>query len=242
MIATGGTTSQATRQTVQEDRYRLYGPEVILRWHQSCLDLEPKLIAFGPVHSRDPSAWLSMLAARRQVGRHNDAITFVRDYFKNSPEAAAMPAGIDAWRDCLAAELWMTDRNLVPAAPKPMCESKRSDTRPLLDGKLDDECWRDAKAITLSLATGATGNAAETKAFSHSYKTDARFAYDGQFIYIAVSCSHPSGLRAEPVAKRIRDANIMNNDRVDILLDLDRDYQTYYRFQVDHRGCLAEDC
>ncbi|MBX9582198.1 MAG: hypothetical protein K2X87_17980, partial [Gemmataceae bacterium] len=21
-----------------------------------------------------------------------------------------------------------------------------------------------------------------------------------------------------------------------------RDYQTYYRFQVDHRGCLAEDC
>ena len=32
------------------------------------------------------------------------------------------------------------------------------------------------------------------------------------------------------------------HDRVDILLDLDRDYQTYYRFQVDHRGCLAEDC
>ena len=31
-------------------------------------------------------------------------------------------------------------------------------------------------------------------------------------------------------------------DRVDILLDLDRDYQTYYRFQIDHRGCLAEDC
>jgi len=27
-----------------------------------------------------------------------------------------------------------------------------------------------------------------------------------------------------------------------VLLDLDRDYQTYYRFQVDHRGCLAEDC
>ena len=32
------------------------------------------------------------------------------------------------------------------------------------------------------------------------------------------------------------------HDRVDILLDLDRDYQTYYRFQIDHRGCLAEDC
>jgi hypothetical protein len=29
---------------------------------------------------------------------------------------------------------------------------------------------------------------------------------------------------------------------VDILLDMDRDYQTYYRFQIDHRGALAEDC
>jgi len=29
---------------------------------------------------------------------------------------------------------------------------------------------------------------------------------------------------------------------VDILLDMDRDYQTYYRLQIDHRGCLAEDC
>ena len=116
VIATGGTSSQATSQNVQEDEYRFYSPEAILKWHQSCLDLEPKLVAFGPVHSRDPAAWLCFLAARRQVGRHNDAITFIRDYFKNTPDAAAMSPGTDAWRDCLAAELWMTDRNLVPTA------------------------------------------------------------------------------------------------------------------------------
>ena len=44
------------------------------------------------------------------------------------------------------------------------------------------------------------------------------------------------------MAKRARDADLTGHDRVDLMIALDRDYQTYYRFQVDHRGCLAEDC
>ena len=31
-------------------------------------------------------------------------------------------------------------------------------------------------------------------------------------------------------------------DRVSILIDLDRDYQTYYQLQMDQRGAVAEDC
>jgi len=242
VIATSGTSSQATSPSVQEDRYGFFNPEATLKWHQSCLDLEPKLIAFGPVYSRDPSAWLCLLSARRRLGRHNDAITFIRDYFKNSPDAVAMSPGADALRDCLAAELWMTDRNLVPAPPKPVCESKRTESRPLLDGKLDDACWRDAKPIRLILASGLSESGGESKGMEDRFRTDARFAYDGEFIYISVSCSHPAGLRAEPTAWRTRDSDLSGHDRVDILLDLDRDYQTYYRLQIDHRGCLAEDC
>lgn len=83
---------------------------------------------------------------------------------------------------------------------------------------------------------------AESRAFEEGYKTETRFAYDAQFIYIAVSCSHPAGQSVPPAAKRERDADLKGHDRVDILLDMDRDYQTYYRFQIDHRGCLAEDC
>ena len=36
-----------------------YCPTQFMRWHQACLDLEPKLAAFGPIHSRDPApGWL----------------------------------------------------------------------------------------------------------------------------------------------------------------------------------------
>jgi len=242
VIATAGTSAQAARPTIQEDQYRFYSPEAIVQWHQTCLDLEPKLIAFGPVHSRDPSAWLCFLAARRQIGRHNDAITFIRDYFKNTPGAAQMVPGTDPWRDCLAAELWLTDRNLIPVQPKPMSICCRTEVRPLLDGKLDDEAWRDVQPMSLSAASSATEKPEDAKAFGDAYRTQTRFVYDEHFLYIAVSCRHPNGMKAEPVGKRTRDADLAGHDRVDILIDLDRDYQTYYRFQVDHRGCLAEDC
>lgn len=238
----GGTVAKAGDPTIQEDSYHLYSPEAILQWHQSCLDLEPKLTALGPLHSHDPAAWLCFLAARRQVGRHADAIAFVRDYFKLNPSAAKVPPGTDPWRDCLAAELWLTDRSLITVPPKPLGVCRHTELRPMLDGKLDDACWQDLKPLSLAVVSAAADKPDEMKAFGETYKTESRFAYDNQFLYIAVSCSHPAGQKVEPVAKRTRDADVTGHDRVDILLDLDRDYQTYYRFQVDHRGCLAEDC
>jgi photosystem II stability/assembly factor-like uncharacterized protein len=237
-----GTVTNAAAPTVQEDVYHVYSPEAILKWHQTCLDLEPKLDALGPVYSRDPASWLCFLAARRQVGRHADAVTFIRDYFKNTPGAASMAPGVDPWRDCLAAELWMTDKGLIPVQPKPLGICKHTEVRPLLDGKLDDECWRARQPMTLKPLASTADSPDETKAFGEAFRTEAHFAYDDKFLYIAISCSHPAGMKVDPVSKRTRDADMTGHDRVDILLDMDRDYQTYYRFQVDHRGCLAEDC
>lgn len=236
VIPAGGTATAAAPNVV-EDVYRLYSQDMIVKWHQACLDLEPKLVAFGPVYSRDPAAWLSFLAARRQVGRHADAEAFIRDYFKATPGAAALPPGKDPWRDCLAAELWLTNSAAFPTPPKPLGFCRNTETRPFLDGKLEDACWAGIKPLPLKVMA-----AEDTKAFGDAYRTEARFAYDDRFLYIAVKCSHPAGEQVPPAAKRVRDGNLTGRDRVDILLDMDRDYQTYYRFQVDHRGCLAEDC
>jgi photosystem II stability/assembly factor-like uncharacterized protein len=240
-VPAGGTNRPTLIANAAEDVYRLYDDSMIVKWHQACLDFEPRLAAFGPVYSRDPAAWLSLLAARRQVGRHNDAEVFIRDYFKNTPGAAAALPGADPWRDCLAAELWLSDRGAIPHQPKPLAQCRFSETRPFLDGKLDEDCWQKVKPMTLN-AVGETGKGGAEKGFAERYKTEARFAYDGQFIYIAVSCSHPEGEKVAPEPKRARDADLGGSDRVEILLDMDRDYQTYYRLQVDHRGRLAEDC
>jgi hypothetical protein len=44
------------------------------------------------------------------------------------------------------------------------------------------------------------------------------------------------------VKVRQRDADLRPFDRVSILLDLDRDYSTFFRLEVDQRGCVCEDC
>lgn len=235
VLPAGASSNSATIVTATEDIYRMYDQSMILKWHQACLDYEPRLAAFGPVYSRDPAAWLNFLAARRQIGKHADAENFIREYFKRTPGATAMQPGVDPWRDCLAAEIWLGDKATIGIQPKPMAFCRFTETRPLLDGKLDDACWTDLKPLELKKASW-------DGAVPSDYKSETRFAYDAQFLYISVSCSHPKGQAVPPVAKRERDADLSGHDRVDILIDLDRDYQTYYRFQIDHRGCLAEDC
>jgi hypothetical protein len=105
-------------------------------------------------------------------------------------------------------------------------------TRPFLDGKLDEECWQK-QPLMLRNAVGDTVK---------EYPTEAWLAYDKEFLYLAVRCKHPAGKRVPPVEVRPRDADLRPYDRVSLLLDLDRDYSTYFQLQIDQRGCVCEDC
>jgi hypothetical protein len=74
------------------------------------------------------------------------------------------------------------------------------------------------------------------------YPTEAWVAYDREYLYLALRCRHPEGRRVPPVKVRPRDADLRPYDRVSLLLDLDRDYSTYFHLEVDQRGCVCEDC
>jgi hypothetical protein len=50
------------------------------------------------------------------------------------------------------------------------------------------------------------------------------------------------GRREQPAKLRTHDADLRGHDRVSLLLDLDRDYATAFHFEVDERGCIADDC
>lgn len=105
--------------------------------------------------------------------------------------------------------------------------------RPFLDGEFDDPCWQGQKPVTLKSATGDT---------LKEYPTEVMLSFDREFLYLAVRCKHPEDRFVAPVKNRKRDEDLRAFDRVSLLLDLDRDYATYYRLDIDQRGCLAEDC
>ncbi len=197
--------------------------EDVRRWYQGCLALEKKLSAFGPLYANDPAVQFAVQAAKRQLGDMKSALQWYREFAASQPEGP--------WRSAAVAELWLANRAGPP--PKPVLTTRPCASRPYLDGKLDDDCWREAGAARLQNAVGDTAK---------SHPTEVRLSHDRDFLYVAVRCGHPEGVTIEPAKVRTRDKDLRGNDRVSLMLDLDRDYGTCFHLQVDAAGCVAEDC
>ncbi len=98
--------------------------------------------------------------------------------------------------------------------------------RPILDGKLDDDAWKDTAELTLKDGS---------RELAGSHATTARMAFDDEYLYLGVTCKHPNGEQVPAAETRKHDDDVAPHDRVELMLDLDRDYSTYYRLRIDHR-------
>jgi photosystem II stability/assembly factor-like uncharacterized protein/tetratricopeptide (TPR) repeat protein len=192
-------------------------------WYQGCLALEQRLAAYGPLFATDPTIQFCLQAARRNLGDFDTPQKWYEEFIQKTKDGP--------WRDAALAELWLRNRNGAP--PKAIASCRQTSERPFLDGKLDDPCWNGLKPMTLKNAVGETAK---------DYPTEAFLAYDREFLYVAVRCKHPKRNYVAPVKERQHDADLRKFDRVCLLLDIDRDYGTYFRLAIDQRGCLFEDC
>ena len=137
----------------------------------------------------------------------------------------------DPWWACARGEEWLSEPKGLP--PKPMLRCVRAQSKPRLDGRLDDGVWQRARPAEL-----------------HSSQHDddrwagaVMLAYDDEFLYLAINCRQAPGAKyLASEGPRPRDPDLSSHDRVDVFLDLDRDFATYYRLSIDHRGWPAEGC
>lgn len=198
--------------------FKFSSPEAQRQWTQTALDLEPKLAAFGGVYALDPANALPLMAAHRGLGYPARAAQVAK--------ALAPDDSAGGWQMRLADERRILE-NTDPPKRTP-AECRFAAVKPFLDGKLDDACWTAAADVKLPARAG--------------YPTTGKFACDESYLYFAVTCGHPAAKPVPKAENRGRDDDLIGHDRVEIFLDLDRDYQTYYRLRVDHRGRVAEDC
>jgi len=138
----------------------------------------------------------------------------------------------DAWFDCAQAEEWIVRANGMP--PKPLVRCVKTDAKPIIDGLLEEPIWSKAKPAQLESVQGDDGG----------WPAVVMLAYDDQFLYLAASCRKAPGVNyvARSNGPRSRDADLSENDRIEFLFDLDRDYVSYYRFSVDHCGWTRDEC
>ena len=102
---------------------------------------------------------------------------------------------------------------------------------PKVDGKLDDACWADNRAITQF--------AVHTGAGLSSEKTRAWIAYDDQALYVAFECPHRRGAELKAEAAK-HDGNTWLDDSIEVFLDPDHDHRDYYQLAVNCLGVIRD--
>jgi hypothetical protein len=71
----------------------------------------------------------------------------------------------------------------------------------------------------------------------------AVLACDDEFLYLAISCQKAPGCEyAVDNAPRPHDSDLAGRDHVTLLLDVDRDYATFWQLSVDYRGFPSAAC
>jgi photosystem II stability/assembly factor-like uncharacterized protein len=211
---------QQTAAILDSDRLGTI-PE-IRQWRKGADPLVKHLAGFGPIVVNDPAVQFQLQSARRSLGD----VGVAREWYTRY--AAFVPKG--PWHEAAVTEAW-----LVGAAAKPrrLAYCRFTERRPHLDGKLDDACWTGQTPMLLTDAAGGSAKDSPTEVW---------LAYDPEYLYLAVRCKHAVGQRVPPVKNRGRDADLDAFDRVSLMLDLDRDYASYFHLQIDQRGCCREDC
>ena len=103
----------------------------------------------------------------------------------------------------------------------------------VLDGKLDEEAWKNAPAATEFTQSWPNPGKTPTEA------TDVRVLYDGDAIYVGARMfdSRPDSIAAQ-LARR--DMSAIYSDWLHIIIDSYHDRRTAFRFTVNPKGVMKD--
>lgn len=197
----------------------------------------------------EPTVFFPLAAAHRGLGQTRQA---QRIYQSQSHGGDG-----DAWTACALGELHQAEKGAsshlgeAPLGPfrqmgtgpffrrKPVLTCVKAEEKPHLDGRLDDPLWRQAKPAALHSAQHDDGD----------WPAEVMLAHDAEFLYLAARCRQPPGQAPDGEIgdesrprQRPRDADLSDQDRIEVLLDVDRDFTTYYRLAIDCRGWTNDRC
>ncbi len=215
---------------------------------------------FLPDLYAEPSVRFPLAVADRKRGYPTQAERYLMILERSTTQ--------DDWWACAQGERWMNEAAGIP--PKQVANCVIAPTKPHLDGQLDDAVWQRAKPVRFkydSLKNGGPrvarekrpgadanlparpdrpsgpGESSANPADDQSPLATAMLAYDDQFLYLAVRCPRARGVDYSGVRGiRPRDPDLSARDRVEVFLDIDRDFATSYQLTMDYRGYVGESC
>ena len=114
----------------------------------------------------------------------------------------------------------------VLADPVPIAHATRTTIAPVLDGKLDDACWKATQPITGFRRYGSNEPA--------SHQATGYIAFDDDNIYIAIRCDEPNPEAI--VASAVSADDVFGDDSVEIFLKPHNNKTQFFQFGVSAGG------
>jgi photosystem II stability/assembly factor-like uncharacterized protein len=142
----------------------------------------------------------------------------------------------DPWREAARAEQWLAHPEADPPT-KQIASCGRAESRPHLDGHLDETCWQSARPLRLNREDTPVRSPEGTP----QPKSHILLARDDEYLYLAIRCVKATGADySADESKRPYDGDLSRRDRVRLFLDIDRDYSTWYELAIDSRGWTGD--
>lgn len=203
----------------------------VAEWHSRAGALAKQLQATSPTLYQSPEIQFPLAALRRSEGSVRGGDAIMRNFVTNAINSEI--------KQLAERDLWASFA--TPETPNWLAHCDQAVERPHLDGLLSDPCWVNAREIFLT-ESPASSDASDD--LSSRKRSMMMLAYDGEYLYVALRVPREAGPPQDPpqMSGRHHDADLSRHDRVSIRLDIDRDYSTWYEFQVDQRGWTAESC
>ena len=108
----------------------------------------------------------------------------------------------------------------------------RAAAAPLIDGRLDDACWRDAPATDDFRVRHTQGPA--------SLGSSVRVAFDDAALYVGVRCEEPDVGSIVTRELERDNSDVFRTDCVEVMLDPARTRNDYYHIGVNASGSVAD--
>jgi tetratricopeptide (TPR) repeat protein len=187
--------------------------------YEHAVELAKEVERTRPELFAEPQMQMPLASAYRNLNQRPQAVHCYHQQNRGNKD--------DPWCDCAQNELFILESKGHPS--KPILSCIRAEAKPHLDGKLDDPIWQKAKSVSLQ---SAQHDDAE-------WPAEVLLAYDSEFLYLAGRCKQTASTRQAlppPSGSRSRDGDLSAHDRIQIFLDADRDFTTFYHLAVDERG------
>lgn len=177
-----------------------------------------------PAVFAEPSLRFPLSVASRQLGFAATADKYFTVLGKSAVDSS--------WQRAALAERWLAEPGELPPG-KPIATCRAVQQPPRLDGQFDEEIWTRAEPLRLDgEARAATG-----------LQPQVQLCRDADYLYVAITCPKLPG-ENYPASEgpRTRDGDLSPFDRVQLSIDVDRDYGTAFEFTVDCRGWTHDAC